>query len=313
MAHSCLPLGLPALHFNSALLDQAGVSAPAADWSLDAFRAAAQRATGGSGPAQRYGFATTNGAFGLSVWLQQRGVLPVAERDGMLAPSFVTPQVQTAAQEYIDLLRTSSPHTRLSGYTRVPLPDESAGPRSQGRVAFWLEAQDRYGGTTMMSSTSKLAPLPRDPRALPVFTIALAGYISAQSQQPQACWQWLRFLSEQPDVLPGTYLARASLASGTTATVAGATAPEVYAAASLLAPAPGGPTSDVFDDPRIDLFWFYQEVDNAIQGKDLRQELSVAQRTTEAYLACVAGGAAGPACAKLVDPAYAGLQQTTKP
>lgn len=157
----------------------------------------------------------------------------------MLAPSFVTPQVQ----EYIDRLRTSSPYTRLSGYTRVPLPDESAGPRSQGWVPFWLEAQDRYGGTTMTSSTSTLAPLPRDPRALPVFTIGLAGYISAQSQQPQACWQWLRFLSEQPDALPGTYPARASLASGTTATVAGATAPEVYAAASLLAPAPGGPTS----------------------------------------------------------------------
>jgi ABC-type glycerol-3-phosphate transport system substrate-binding protein len=47
-----LQLGVPTLHFNSSLLDQAGMSAPTADWSLDAFRAAAQRATGGSGPAQ---------------------------------------------------------------------------------------------------------------------------------------------------------------------------------------------------------------------------------------------------------------------
>ena len=299
-----LQLGLPALHANPAVLARAGIATPGRSWSLDPFRAAAQQATNGSGANRSYRFATSDGVYSLNVWLAASGVLPVTDQNGTLAPAFTTPALPTAAQAYLDLLRTSSPHTRLTGYTREPMPDESVGPLSAGQVAFWLDATDRYGATGAITSTGTLLPLPQDVNALPNFTVALAGYISAQSTQPEACWQWLRFLSDQAALIPGSYPARTSQA----ATLAEPAASVYAAAAPALARTPASAT-DVFDDPQIDLFWFYRAIDRALQGKNLERELADAQVTTEAYLACVAGGGTGPACATQVDPAYAGLQR----
>ena len=299
-----LQLGLPALHANPAVLAAAQVAPPTAATTPDQFRAAAQQATSGSGANRRYGFVTSDGVYGLNVWLAASGVLPVTQQGDALTPAFTAPALQPAVQAYLDLLRRTSPHTRLTGYTREPLPDESAAPFSAGQVAFWLDPTDRYGATGATTSTGTLLPLPQDANALPNFTVALAGYISAQSTQPEACWQWLRFLSDQAALLAGTYPARTSQA-----TALAEPAASVYAAAVRASARTPRIAADVFDDPRIDLFWFYRAVDRALQGGNLARELADAQTTTEAYLACVAGGGAGPACATQVDPAYAGLQR----
>jgi hypothetical protein len=36
--------------------------------------------------------------------------------------------------------------------------------------------------------------------------------------------------------------------------------------------------------------WFYAALDNALQGKDLEQELAIAQERTTQFLACVRQG-----------------------
>jgi hypothetical protein len=65
--------------------------------------------------------------------------------------------------------------------------------------------------------------------------------------------------------------------------------------------APGG---DSADTPPIDYYWFYQAIDQALQGKNLEQELAAAQALTERYVACVRAGGQRQACGQAVDPSY---------
>ena len=56
--------------------------------------------------------------------------------------------------------------------------------------------------------------------------------------------------------------------------------------------------------PPIDYYWLYRAIDQALQGKNLDQELSQAQALTESYIACVRAGGQGGPCIQQVDPNY---------
>jgi ABC-type glycerol-3-phosphate transport system substrate-binding protein len=76
-----------------------------------------------------------------------------------------------------------------------------------GKVGMW---RDNIAGTREVKKTINwgVVPLPRDARA---FTLAsVDGYaISADAEHPEACWQWITFLSNE--VPPGLIPARMAL------------------------------------------------------------------------------------------------------
>jgi ABC-type glycerol-3-phosphate transport system substrate-binding protein len=76
-----------------------------------------------------------------------------------------------------------------------------------GKVGMW---RDDIGGTSEVKQTIDwgIAPLPQDAQA---FTLAsVYGYaISAQAQNPEACWQWITFLSNE--IPPGLIPARTNV------------------------------------------------------------------------------------------------------
>jgi multiple sugar transport system substrate-binding protein len=309
---------LPALTYNQTAFDAAGLAHPSASWTADDFLNAAKQLTSGAGSAKRYGYASLGTQTeDLRFFMSLLGAQPTRGD----VPNFTDPKVEQAARFYIDLLKNYSPHTQLQGYTRdQAFGDEAFKLTDEGRVGMWLDRGLDAGGINIViigpgpagrqNYTRAIAPPPGANKATPDEFQTSGLYISAKTQHPDACWQWLKFLSGDVSALEGSFPARRSLAQSDAFTSrAPAGAAEVYAAyrPALDRAADVSATQDRPDTARIDLFWFFRAVDRALQGKDLHRELADAQALTEQYLTCARSGTAAKTCAAQVDPTYQGL------
>jgi ABC-type glycerol-3-phosphate transport system substrate-binding protein len=298
------------LHYNQTAFDAAGIAHPTAAWTLDDFMLAAEQLTHGTGEARQYGFGAPFSSWRDVFFILDRfGASATAGSGATLRPNFNDPKAQQAIRYYLDLLRNYSPHARLTDYAL----DETEHNNDQelidaGRVGMWFSfGLDTRSAT---SFTLAVAPAPLGQRVLTQRDyLASALYISAGTQQAEACWEWLKELSDDRASLQDAFPARRSLADVdivTAQTPPGTS--EVYAAyrAALAGPPGAAPV----DESQIDYYWFLRALDHALQGEDLQRELAEAQTTTEQFLACVRGGASGIVCAKQVDPGYQGWENT---
>jgi len=157
--------------------------------------------------------------------------------------------------------------------------------------------------------TRAIAPPPGAGKAT-AGSIQVSGlYISATAQQPEACWQWLKFLSGDLTALEGNFPAHRSLAeSDAFLKGAPAGAADVYAAyLPALNRAPeAGDAEQPAGRPQINMYWFFRAADRTLQGGNLDRELADAQALTERYLTCAQSAADAAGCAKQVDPSYDG-------
>jgi len=303
------------LNYNVGAFDAAGIAAPSAAWTFDDLLNAAHQLTHGSGQTKQYGYASpgpqTRDVFFV---LDHLGASPVVGSDDAQRPNFTDPKVVQAIQTYLDLLRTASPYQRLQGYTPNDSPTDGYDAIARGRVGMWLG----YGRTFLDQNAASggqgvnvaVAPPPLGGRVTANDMLLRGLYISAQTQQAQACWSWLSYLSADLSGIAGGFPARNSLATSDAFT---STAPSGFAAvyqayrdAFAHMPTTDRPLES-FDRSQIDYFWFFHAIDRALQGKNLERELSEAQALTEQFLACVRDGKARGSCAKQVDPAYQGF------
>lgn len=308
-----LPLGmnLPVLNYNRDMFDELGLSYPDADWGYAELLEAATRLTQKDGPNPRYGYvATGSQAADLQAFLEWRGAPLTTGSGASLEPNFSDDAVAAAINEYLELLEAASPHTSLGGYrSDTSFSPEPFALTQNGRAGMWYS----YGGFGVIiriveregapEPTIAVAPPPAGPNGPSLSGINSEGmYISAQSANPEGCWEWLKFLSTQPGVLGERFPARSSVAnSAEYQAQARPGSAEVYAAYAEALQKP------VESGDEIELYWLYQAADRALQGADLERELEQAQATTEAYLACLSAGDAPRTCATSVDPGYAGL------
>jgi ABC-type glycerol-3-phosphate transport system substrate-binding protein len=229
-------------------------------------------------------------------------------------PNFTDAKVAEAIRFYLDLLHDASPHKEFKGYKR----NESFGGelfelKRQGRVAMSFDFGNSFfyvGPGSQPQYTRVIAPPPLGSGPLSLENMRSSGlFVSAQTQQAQACWEWLKYLSGEPSDLAaqGSFPARRSLAEADAflqqAPSGAADVYKAYRVALDRAPASNELPSD---SSQIDLFWFYRAVDRAFQGKALDRELEQAQALTEQHLACVRSGGLAAACAKQIDPTYKG-------
>jgi len=305
---------LRALTYNQNAFDTAGLSHPSANWTADDFLNAARSLTSGQGGDKRYGYAAlATQTDDLLFFLSLLG----AQIERSDAPNFTDPKVEQAVRFYLDLLRNYSPHERIQGYSHSLPPDGQAFQLiDEGRVGMWFGLSGDImivrvgpGEAGRQNYTRAIAPPPGADKARPDSFQTSGLYISATSQHPELCWQWLKFLSGDVSALDeGAFPARRSVAeSDTFLKRAPAGADAVYAAyrpALDRAPEAG---SGALDRPKLDLFWFFRAADRALQGKDLGRELADAQARTEQYLTCVGSGGAASDCAKQVDSTYDGF------
>jgi multiple sugar transport system substrate-binding protein len=203
------------LYYNKDMFDQAGVPYPQPDWTWDDFVAATSAL---SDP--------ENGIFGYVMPPQGElfdAILFVYGHGGRLFDSFQSPSYTTfddpktieAVQWYTDLA--------LKHHV-APTPEQiqklfgGSNWRTVGRgvlaskFAMWMGTYSDHGGRGWGIDWPMkwgIAPWPRDEQSLAIGYVR--GYfINATSQHPDACWDWITFLSQQPSA--GLVPARKSVA-----------------------------------------------------------------------------------------------------
>jgi hypothetical protein len=143
-------------------------------------------------------------------------------------------------------------------------------------------------------------------------------HISAHTQQSQACWEWLKFLSADVNNLQGGVPARTSVLESDAFTKAADPATldlaKIYTEALKQhgGASQGGDPNAFYS---IDSYWFFKALSEAQDKKTpLAQGLAEAQKLTTAFMDCLDRTPNKPAtCAAQVDPKYQGYNTEDPP
>ncbi|HIP71441.1 MAG TPA: extracellular solute-binding protein [Anaerolineae bacterium] len=296
--------GLPAtgmpyvIAYNKEIFDAAGISYPAPDWTTDDFLAIALNLTEVSGQEKRYGFVpdvveNTD----LLLFIELRGGQLINNDVEPLIFTFDEPDTVTALQWYVDL--TGKHSVKPVFLTGSASPEDSSGVWTKrkamienGQAAMWSHFVST-GGSANGTETG-IAPLPLGVDGQRrVLVIAEGYFISAQSISPQACWDWMSYLTGQTAIAIEGMPARRSIAeSAAYREQVGAGTAEAY----LTSMSPDAKLSaahhyffDEGDWRNQGMQWFYEAYQQNImtEKEDVASVLSDLQQKADEYRACV--------------------------
>lgn len=190
-----LPLqaSVTAIYYNKDLFDQAGIPYPDTSWTWADFEETARALTLDRGGARQYGYTPLEGVS--SDWLLYVAARHVPLWNAQGWPQFDDPAVVEATAQYFQFLRDVAPP--LPGRVDAPLLfEEQSNLVQEGQVAMWpafTSLVQYYPWTN--SVRYGVAPVPRGVVGVTWFEYT-GLYISTDTLSPQACWQWLRYVSE---------------------------------------------------------------------------------------------------------------------
>jgi ABC-type glycerol-3-phosphate transport system substrate-binding protein len=201
---------LPLIGYDTLLFDRASISYPEAGWTLDDFLDTAVALSTGENAQKQYGYVPHQGDFhdalaflyAFGVDLLDRTVDPPTAR-------FDTPTVANALAWYVALSETYGVKP-VYGTNSYDVSKAGSGMQTLAerrtlfanrRGAMWRDDGSEWEGA-YATPTAAIKE-----RQYTTFPIASAGeivlpldvtglYISARTEQRQACWQWITFLSE---------------------------------------------------------------------------------------------------------------------
>lgn len=262
------------MFYNRTLFDEAGVAYPQPGWTLDDFMADAVALTQGTSDEKQYGFLPLNGdASDLTTFLALQGAYPWDERE---QPRFDAPEVVAAVRWYTDL-------SMIHGVTPAfpnDLPDRD--PKAQNvrnalirdsKVAMWSD----FSGVDRRSvwpddAEIGMVPLPVGQAAVTQFLLQ-GLFIAADTANVDPCWQWIKFLSQQPSAMQGMPARFSVLKSPDFAAQASADVLSTYRALADYDNLPVAPSLKA----AAQLSYFHQAVADILDGVRLDVALSQAQ------------------------------------
>jgi multiple sugar transport system substrate-binding protein len=192
------------MFYNQDLFDQYGVPYPEVGWTWDDFlnRALALR----DPDASVFGYAPTDRIVDSLSFIYQHGGRIFDDLQNPTRTTFDDPLTIEALEWYASLI-----HEHNVAPTQKQLYDEDLGGAGSvvigvymNKVGLWTGWFSERGGGRRASDTWPgewkmrwgAVPLPRDAQSATLTSVE--GYfISSQAQHPDACWQWISFLSEQ--------------------------------------------------------------------------------------------------------------------
>lgn len=324
-----LSVSLRHLAYNRGAFEAAGIAAPRYDWEPADLLAAAQAITEGAGDTKRYGFVSVGGIQDIFYFVGQFGGRLTTGSGKDLRATFTDPKSVEALQWYLDLDKVHEvmPPIVLNYKRDDPgRPDMSYEIIQSGRAGMWFD--QGYGfigkpadiGGPGPSFEVGLAPLPIGGGGLrsgDFYSQAL--YISANAAQPEACWEFMKYITADVTTLQysGGIPARTSVVNSPEyAQVAQPELLELHKAYEQALQRPGQPGDSLNDvyGGSLDLYWLFQALDRALTGEaSLEQGLADAQEKTNTFMECVAGGETPPICALQADPAYNGYNVDVPP
>lgn len=285
--------GIPAasqpivMSYNADLIAQSGLEPPTIDWTFDDFiRLASDISSGSNEQDKTYGY-----FFLVSdpLFFSGRGTVGF---DFDVDPLMVE-------LDSLEMLNTLNWIVSLNqAGVLLPYGEDIWESNNQlllsGKVAFWTSlAGQPEGWYTFGKEPSYrigVVPLPKIPsaEAFGYLGPSRGHFISRQSANPQACWAWIKFLSEQQATLTGVPARRSVAESPAWESIVGKENAIVFRQALERMSQTHGQSNVRYYQIGWPLEqWRQQAVTAAILGGDSKQLLTDAQRKAEAYLACL--------------------------
>lgn len=182
------------LYYDKSLFDEAGLSYPTAGWTWDDWLAAVRKLSGGEGTEQRYGTVLWPGTK-LATQLETMAGTLVDNSRVPTAFRFNAPEVVTAAQQLTDLVADGAvPVLKFESNDSYSLNNNLI---RGGRVGMWTQTSLSVGmeWATYHGRRIGIAALPKGGRSITPHTV-MAYYIAADTSHVEACWEWLKFVSD---------------------------------------------------------------------------------------------------------------------
>ncbi|MCA9956769.1 MAG: extracellular solute-binding protein, partial [Anaerolineales bacterium] len=303
------------VYYNAELLAAKGIAPPDLNWELaDLLTLASQSIDPDAGVT--HGVVPFQGDI-VSWFLAEQGVYPYDVSANPPTVNFDDPNILNALVLLVQL------HNNGVVYQELGLGSQEWNDNYNlqeqlvvsGHAPFWGDVAGLHGGFVEGEIPEFVQPA-----AMPVFNGRIAPpsttglYISRQTADPQACWDWLTFLSGQP-AAPRSVPARISVAeSAAWETVVGVENAAVFRTSLARHAA----QSRVQTPSTINTFplsrWWADLLNAAYAGEPIEPLLAAAQQKGQAYVACMSELTTPTleqmdACAKEADPEYKTLQE----
>ncbi|MBB5788573.1 ABC transporter substrate-binding protein [Jiangella mangrovi] len=188
----------PALYYNKAMFDEAGVEYPTEDWTYDDLAAAAKeltKDTNGDGQADQWGFRAFSSGFTESWWVISRAFGSEVVTDGNSTVA-VDDDATKAALEWMD--------DAIYGSAFAPDPtmtEALGGPHNlfpQGKVAMIFGIYARSNPANAAGIDFDVAPLPTGPGGSRGEVGIVNSWVvnaEADDEQADAAWEWIQWYS----------------------------------------------------------------------------------------------------------------------
>jgi ABC-type glycerol-3-phosphate transport system substrate-binding protein len=281
------------VEYNKDLFDAADLDYPPLDWTPDDFLALAVALTQGGDDDKQYGFVPeAYEGNALPLILERLGARLIDRSIDPLALSFDDPATIEALRWYAELATVHSVRPvfmtdlaelkeAASFYTKEALINE-------GRAAMWTTTSYESAMALGCSGLNiGVAPLPMGQGGSGSYLSARGYFISARAENPQACWQWIAFLSGQPEAVQGLPARRSVAESEAYRQQVG----EERVAAYLASVAGLERPFQIFSEEswlRGAIYWLFQAYGQVLKGEaSVEEALGIAQRMADDYRACV--------------------------
>ena len=285
------------LKINKDLFDAAGVPYPAPDWTTDDLTQTAIALTRGQGDDKQYGFVSAPFEFQeLMLMLERRGAILVNANADPPTVRFDDPATIEALQWYVGLsTELGAKPVFITDMTQM-VEAEAVFKEWQdivqgGRAAMWTlgESVDLFSDPRGLNVG--LAPIPAGPGKPAGAYSSVTGYfISAQTEARQACWDWITFLTAQPEAVRAAPARRSVVESDAFREKVGPDRAAVYGASLEGADRP--PNFSFRRDEEWlfggAIVWLSRAYTQAVTGEaSVERALEAAQQTFEDYRACI--------------------------
>ncbi|HZD56998.1 MAG TPA: hypothetical protein VE136_09765, partial [Anaerolineales bacterium] len=314
-----LPLGIRPnlLYYNSDLLAQRGLKSPANDWTFDDFMALISAAASPDENNPIYGLALDYNLWPIDMFLAGRNLRLADLNADPPRLNFDSPESRAFLEWLVELADANVLYPASSLSVDSYQEDFTATRQAilDGKVALWLSwYADDFGATFQIQDPGfklGVASLPQVGNGWNPRYLTLGLFISHQAENPGACWEWMKYLSENP---AGNYGVPARRSVQASANWKNRVGPEN--AATYLASLEGRRLPDQANPyslgPARD--WWLHTLGEALNGGDPVTLLAELQVKAGQFTTCLAGSAdyqagnsaqkdqAEGACLKQVDP-----------
>lgn len=284
------------IKYNRDLFDAAGVDSPAVDWTTDDFLEVAVALTQGEGEEKQYGFVGSLFDYEFMILLERRGAKLLDTSVDPPTVAFNDPATVEALRWYASL---------STDYGVKPVLGADWAEMATSASALFAERQALInGGRAAMWTILERGELLWNPDGLdvgvatiPAGTDSVAGaynsvegyFISAHTEAGQACWDWITFLTGQPEAIWEVPARRSVIQSEAYRRKVGDERAAVYEASVA-----GVDRSPSFfmsgDQPWLVMAWLWlsRAHGQVIAGDaSVEEVLEAAQQTFDDYRACV--------------------------